>query len=109
MGKYMSQLKQLQQNQRTLSSMHSTRIAGLEQDGFLHQLQKQHESMTMDYYNRQIAEVLPYAIREAVQEEMARYLSSVDVSVSLDGEQLGKIAEVSANKIANGILGNLGK
>lgn len=107
MGKYMNQLKQLQRDKNTLTYLHnrSLNIAGVEEKGFMYETTKQHHQMTEDYYSRQIAEVLPHAIQEAVEE----YISGMNVSVSMDGEQIGKIAEVAANKIANGIIGNFGK
>lgn len=109
MGKYMNQLRNLQSNQRTLKYAHSSRIAGLEQKGYLYELQQQHSQMMEDYYSRQIAEILPLAITETVQEEMAKYLSNLDISLQLDGEQLGKIGETAAKKITTDILGNFGK
>lgn len=104
MGKYMNQLRQLQENKNTMSYLHnrSLNIAGIEEKGFMYEVTKQHHQMTEEYYARQIAEVLPFAIREAVQEE----LSKMNITVEMNGEQLGKIADVAASKICDGIFGN---
>lgn len=57
-------------------------IAGIEEKGFMYDIQKQHNQMAEEYYSRQIADILPFAIREAVQEE----LSKMNVTVEMNGE-----------------------
>lgn len=106
MGKYMNQLRQLQNNRQTLNYLHSRslNIAGIEEENnFMRQIQKQNNQAMDEYYSRQITDLLPLVVREAVDEAFANYLSRMDISVSLDGEQLGRIAD----KVVKDITGDL--